>query len=264
MMAAGGKWDDLVQRLASGGLAAGIGLWAMWMGGHPFHILVAVISGIMIWELVRMIGAGSKAVPLGILGGVAFLVLVTFPIEYVLPLVFLPTLVGVGLMEKHRATYALYSAAIIVAGLGLVLLRDDFGFGWMMWLALVVIASDILGYFAGRFIGGPKFWPKVSPKKTWSGTLAGWLGAALVAVFFIWRGASGYELIAISIAIAIAGQLGDVAESALKRRMGVKDSSNILPGHGGMFDRFDSMLGASIFLLLVEQIIDFPPAPVPM
>ncbi|MEM9970729.1 MAG: phosphatidate cytidylyltransferase, partial [Pseudomonadota bacterium] len=110
----------------------------------------------------------------------------------------------------------------------------------------------------------PKFWPKVSPKKTWSGTIAGWLGAALVAVFYIWQGASGPELIGISIAIAIAGQLGDVAESALKRRMDVKDSSSILPGHGGMFDRFDSMLGASIFLLLVEQIIDFPPVPVPL
>ena len=264
MKAAGGKWDDLFQRLASGGIAAGIGLWAMWVGGHAFHALVAAIAGIMVWELTRMIGGGSKALALGVLGGISLFVLTTFPITYVLPLIFLPTLVGVAVLEQHRATYAMYSAAILVASLGLIILRDDFGFGWMAWLALVVIASDILGYFGGRFIGGPKFWPKVSPKKTWSGTIAGWLGAALVAVFYIWQGASGPELIAISIAIAIAGQLGDVAESALKRRMNVKDSSNIMPGHGGMFDRFDAMLGASIFLLLVEQIIDFPPVPVPL
>ena len=131
----------------------------------------------------------------------------------------------------------------------------------MVWLALIVIFSDILGYFAGRIIGGPKFWPKVSPKKTWSGTIAGWLGAALIGVVYIAWDKAGAEIVGISIALAIAGQLGDVAESALKRRMNVKDSSNILPGHGGMFDRFDSMLGASILLLLMGQIVGFPPVP---
>ncbi|MEP6319808.1 MAG: phosphatidate cytidylyltransferase, partial [Paracoccaceae bacterium] len=125
--------------------------------------------------------------------------------------------------------------------------------------ALIVIFSDILGYFAGRIIGGPKFWPKVSPKKTWSGTIAGWIGAAIIGVVYVAWGKAGAEIIGISIALAIAGQLGDVAESALKRRMDVKDSSNILPGHGGMFDRFDSMLGASILLLLMGQVVGFPP-----
>ena len=149
----------------------------------------------------------------------------------------------------------------MIAGLGLVILRDTYGFIWVAWLALVVIASDVLGYFAGKVIGGPKFWPKVSPKKTWSGTLAGWLGAALVAVVYVMMGYAGWQLVSISIAIAIAGQMGDVAESALKRRSGVKDSSNILPGHGGMFDRFDAMLGASLFLLVIGRIIPFPPVP---
>ncbi|MEP2137980.1 MAG: phosphatidate cytidylyltransferase, partial [Erythrobacter sp.] len=107
--------------------------------------------------------------------------------------------------------------------------------------------------------GGPKFWPKVSPKKTWSGTIAGWIGAAIIGVVYVAWGKAGAEIIGISIALAIAGQLGDVAESALKRRMDVKDSSNILPGHGGMFDRFDSMLGASILLLLMGQVVGFPP-----
>jgi phosphatidate cytidylyltransferase len=165
-------------------------------------------------------------------------------------------------LERHRVSYVLFSSAILVAGFGLVHLRDDFGFVWMVWLALIVIASDILGYFAGRLIGGPKFWPKVSPKKTWSGTIAGWVGAAVVGVFYAWKGLAGGEIVGISVALAIAGQFGDIAESALKRRMGVKDSSSILPGHGGMFDRFDAMLGAALFLLLVEQIIDFPPVPV--
>ncbi|MDD9923006.1 MAG: phosphatidate cytidylyltransferase [Boseongicola sp.] len=261
MTPSGGKWDDLTTRLVSGGLAASIGLISMWIGGDVFHVLIAVICGIIVWELTRMIGGDRLAIPFGVLAGLVLLAFVTFPAAYLLPILFLPALIGVSQLEEHKVSFALFSSITLLAGFGLVLLRDDFGFAWMAWLALVVIASDILGYFAGRFIGGPKFWPKVSPKKTWSGTLAGWLGAALVALCYIWSGMAGYELIGISIAVAIAGQLGDVAESALKRNVGVKDSSNILPGHGGMFDRFDAMIGASIFLLLVEQLVDFPPLP---
>ncbi|NNF71461.1 MAG: phosphatidate cytidylyltransferase, partial [Rhodobacteraceae bacterium] len=158
--------------------------------------------------------------------------------------------------------YALYTVMIMLAGYGLMILRDDFGFIWLLWLVCIVMVADVMGYFAGRFIGGPKFWPKVSPKKTWSGTVAGWIGAAIVAVAFIAATGTGIELIGISIAIAMAGQLGDIAESAVKRKCAVKDSSSLIPGHGGLFDRFDALLGASVFLLLVEQIVDFPPPPI--
>ena len=255
----GGKWGDLGPRLLSGGIAAVFGLWVMWLGGHPFHILVAIVTGIMVWEVARMVDAGPKAIPFGVIAGISHIVLTSFPIAYTLPLLFVPPLLGVAILDKHKISFALFTSAVLIAGLGLVILRDDYGFLWVAWLALVVIASDILGYFAGKIIGGPKFWPKVSPKKTWSGTLAGWVGAALVALVYIQLGHAGWQLISISIAIAIAGQLGDVAESGLKRRVGVKDSSNILPGHGGMFDRFDAMLGASLFLLVIGQIIGFPP-----
>lgn len=255
-----GQWSDLSQRLISGGIFAVGGLYVIWLGGHPFHILVAVISGIMVWEVARMVGAAKAAIPLGVLSAFALLLLVSLPVGYSLPLVFLPALVGLTRLESHRVSYALFSSAILLAGYGLVHLRDDVGFLWMVWLALIVIASDVLGYFAGRAIGGPKFWPKISPKKTWSGTVAGWIGAAVIGGVFAWKGYAGGQIVAISVAVSIAGQFGDIAESALKRRMGVKDSSSILPGHGGMFDRFDAMLGAALFLLLVERIIDFPPA----
>ena len=253
-----GQWSDLGPRLISGGIAAVFGLWLMWLGGHPFHFLVAVISGIMVWEVARMCGAGAKAIPYGLIAGAALVVLTTFPVAYTLPLLFVPALLGVAQLEAHKISFALFCSSVLIAGLGLVILRDDFGFVWVAWLALVVIASDVLGYFAGKMIGGPKFWPKVSPKKTWSGTIAGWVGAALVALVYILLGIGGWQLISISVAIAIAGQMGDVAESALKRRVGVKDSSSILPGHGGMFDRFDAMLGASLFLLVIGRIIPFP------
>ena len=256
---AAGQWNDLSQRLLSGGVAAALGLWLMWLGGLPFKFLVAAIVGLMIWEVARMVGAGKMAAPLGALSAAVMVALAVFPTGFVLPLLFLPALLGIARLDDHRVSFGLFSSAILIAGLGLYTLREDFGFLWMAWLALVVIASDVLGYFAGRFFGGPKFWPKVSPKKTWSGTLAGWAGAAIIGLIYMLSGKAGAEIIGISVAVAIAGQMGDVAESTLKRRMGVKDSSSILPGHGGMFDRFDSMLGASLFLLVVGQIVGFPP-----
>ena len=256
-----GKWSDLSQRLMSGGIAAILGIWLMWIGGLPFKLLVAAVVGLMVWEVARMVGGLRIAAPLGVLSGLVMAALAILPTGLALPLLFLPALIGVARLERQKVSFALFSSAILIAGVGLYTLREDYGFIWMAWLALVVIASDILGYFAGRMIGGPKFWPKVSPKKTWSGTLAGWAGAAFIGLVVMIMGHATVEIIGISVAVAIAGQMGDVAESALKRRMGVKDSSNILPGHGGMFDRFDSMLGASLFLLVIGRIVNFPPVP---
>ena len=106
--------------------------------------------------------------------------------------------------------------------------------------------------------GGPKFWPAVSPKKTWSGTAAGWVGAALVGLVFSINTGVGFQLVIVSIALAMASQMGDIAESALKRKMGVKDSSSLIPGHGGLMDRFDGMLGAALFLLVLGPFVGFP------
>ena len=136
-------------------------------------------------------------------------------------------------------------------GFGMMLVRDDMGFAWMLWLVMVVVATDVVGYFAGRMIGGPKFWPRISPKKTWAGTGFGWLGAALVGAGFAYYMGTGMQLIGVSVAVSMASQMGDIAESAIKRLMDVKDSSNLIPGHGGLLDRFDGMLGAAVFLLLV-------------
>jgi phosphatidate cytidylyltransferase len=147
-----------------------------------------------------------------------------------------------------------------VAGFSLIALRDDFGIIWMAWLLIVVIVTDVAGYFAGRILGGPKFWPAVSPKKTWSGTIAGWFGAALVGAVFAGLYGGGITVVGVSVAVAFASQLGDIAESAIKRHVGVKDSSNLIPGHGGLLDRFDGMLGAALLLIIVELFLDFPPS----
>ena len=163
--------------------------------------------------------------------------------------------------RRNRLAAALLAVAIMVAGHGLFVLRDESGTPAILWLIGVVIASDVMGYFAGRLLGGPKFWPGVSPKKTWSGTVAGWLGAALVGLGFVLAGYGTWWLVAISPFLALAGQMGDIAESWIKRRTGVKDSSSLIPGHGGLMDRFDALVGAMVFVMVLTRVVPLPIGP---
>lgn len=254
------QWSDLRTRMGAGAIMVLVGIVGIWMGGLVFHLLVALICGIMVWELVGMLRPGDAYLPLklGSLTGLAVLVSIYLPIGLALPILLAPALVGFGQLERHRTIYVSFSAVILMAGYGMMQVRDDFGFGWLLWLVVVVVTTDVVGYFAGRAIGGPKFWPKVSPKKTWSGTAAGWAGAALVGLLFSINTGVSLQLVGISIALSMASQMGDIAESGMKRKMGVKDSSNLIPGHGGLMDRFDGMLGASMFLLVIGQFIGLP------
>ena len=256
-----GKWDDLAPRLFSAVAMVAIGALGVWLGGLWFHALIGLIVGLMVWELVKMLDtarSGSALVLSAVAGG-AVLIAIELPPAFGLPFLLAPSMVGLGRMEKGGVTYAVFTALILLAGFGLMALRDDFGLTWMVWLLLVVVVTDIAGYFAGRLIGGPKLWPRVSPKKTWSGTVAGWAGAAVVALAFAGATQAGPGLIGVSIAVSMASQIGDIAESAIKRRAGVKDSSNLIPGHGGLLDRFDGMLGAAILIVVVGPLIGFPP-----
>ncbi len=256
------KWSDLTTRVASALAMVVVGAAGIWFGGHVFHVLVALICGLMVWELVGIVRPTQERrlqVVLGVLAGSAVFAAVYLPVGFALPLLLAPALVGFGQLERNRTVYMIFTVMILLSGFGLMQVRDDMGVGWMLWLVMVVIVTDVVGYFAGRAFGGPKFWPAVSPKKTWSGTAAGWVGAGLVGLIFSINTGVGLQLIGVSIAISMASQMGDIAESAMKRKMGVKDSSNLIPGHGGLMDRFDGMLGASVFLLIIGQFIGFPP-----
>lgn len=254
-----GRWNDLGERIGVGAVVAGIGLLCVWMGGVVFAALTVLVTGIMVWELVRMLDAEAPAIPLAMAAGSALIVAEIVPVAYALPLLIAPVFAGIALLKRRRVTFALFTVLIVVAGLGLYILRTESGFIWMLWLALVVIATDVFGYLVGRQLGGAKLWPRVSPSKTWSGTIGGWVASALVGAAFMLVTEANAEIVTVSIALSMAAQIGDIAESAVKRRAGVKDSSSLLPGHGGLFDRFDGMLGAAVFFLLVAQIIDFPP-----
>lgn len=259
-MAKPGQWDDLVMRLASSAAMAVLGVGLIWLGGPWFTGLAALVSGLMIWELSRMIAPerGKEAIQLALLGGFAVLMARSLPGFFAFPLLAATPLVGVSLLKRHGAIFAAFALGILVAGYGLALFRDTYGVVWLFWLVLVVIATDVFGYFAGRMIGGPKFWPRVSPRKTWSGTVAGWVAAALIGVIFRQFTNAGPDLPWISVLLSMASQMGDVAESAVKRKMGVKDSSSLIPGHGGLFDRFDGLLGAALLMLLVAQLVYVP------
>lgn len=255
---------DLAQRLGTGLGMALVGLAAVWAGGGVFAVTVAAAIGLVVWELATMLGAAPRpAAVLGAAAGGALLLFWALPPALGLPLLLAAAIAGAAALHRNKTACMGLTALILVAGVGLLAHRQDFGALWMVWLVAVVGASDILGYFAGRLLGGPKFWPALSPKKTWSGTAAGWLGAALVGAGFALATPAGPQLIGLSVAVAMASQIGDIAESAVKRRVGVKNSSNLLPGHGGLFDRFDGMLGAALMMLVVEAVTTFPPGIAP-
>lgn len=265
-MSGAGQWSDLAARVASALVMLVVGLAAVAAGGHVFHVFAAVLCGVMIWELVRMVSATNQdqdqpglAAGLGAIAGVSAMAAIYLPAGLGLPVLFLPALAGLAKLTEGRRVFITYAMLIMLAGFGLMGVRDDFGLLWMLWLVAVVVVTDVAGYFAGRLIGGPKFWPRVSPKKTWSGTVAGWIGAAVVAFVFMMQTGADASLIGMSVSVAMASQLGDIAESAIKRRSDVKDSSALIPGHGGVLDRFDGMLGASAFLLVAGPIVGFPP-----
>lgn len=137
--------------------------------------------------------------------------------------------------------------------LALVYLRDlAYGKVLIYWLVFSVWATDIGAYFSGRTIGGPKIAPKISPSKTWSGLIGGMLFASIIGKLFFELLPVKYNILMISPLIAIIAQAGDFFESWVKRTFGVKDSGNLIPGHGGILDRVDGLVTASIFIAILE------------
>ena len=254
------KWDDLTVRLISSAAMVFVGAIGVILGGVWFQMLVVFVTAVMVWELWMMIRPDEPTKGM-LLAALVASVMSGQLVEnnpWGMLLFLVVPLIGASQLKTEVKTFFIFALGIQLAGWGLVHFRMDYGFSWLLWLMSVVIVTDIFGYFAGKTFGGPKFWPAISPKKTWSGTVAGWVGAAIVGFIFTLFTGAGLWIIAISMVLSFAGQMGDIAESALKRRMGVKDSSTLIPGHGGLFDRFDALLGASLFLIIVADIFDVP------
>jgi phosphatidate cytidylyltransferase len=149
---------------------------------------------------------------------------------------------------------AVYAAAFLAA---MILLRDGpFGREAILWLFALVWATDSAAYFGGRAIGGPKLWPKVSPGKTWSGAIIGTIsGVAAGLLLLAVLGIALHPMQAVfGFLIVVAAQFGDLLESAIKRRFHVKDASRLIPGHGGVMDRCDSLAAAAVIALVLGGI----------
>lgn len=248
--------SSLTLRILSGLVMLPVAATAIWFGDWVFAILVSIAAGLMYWEWQNLCGrADSGAVLLAALCAGAPLLVLLSGINLLLLLLlaagFLGSLVVGG---KHRFFMAIGFEYILFACVGVVWLRglEPVGMETILWLIIVVVLTDTCAYFTGRSLGGPKLAPTISPKKTWSGLIGGTVGAAIGGGVFAAVIDANFLTIAIMGGLfAIVAQLGDLAISKAKRAFDVKDSSNLIPGHGGVLDRFDGILSASLAMVVL-------------
>lgn len=249
------RFADLRVRLISAAALLTLGVVSLWLGGWAFEAVIVASAGLMTWELARLGDPGrpglavviAVATAASVLGAIAQPLLPESAVIVLGPALFLVT------PRRDKLLAAFWTLLVAMATVQLVEARTT-SLPSALFLLGVVIVSDAAGYFAGRLIGGPKIWPALSPKKTWSGTVAGWLAATLwAALLSRWIVADPpWALVALAPVLALAGQLADLYESWMKRRAGVKDISNLIPGHGGLMDRFDALTGAAALGMALE------------
>lgn len=255
-----GGFADAGMRTLSAVVLAAVAIGATWMGGPVFRAL-AVLGSVLIF--IEWMGMARKAgrsshwlVPVVALAALEFS-LFTQDSRIVL------AVLGLGIVCCWAAGFFAgrnYAgvAALVYAGLSAVAIAflrgdDRAGLFAILFLFSVVWATDVMAYVCGRLVGGPKLAPSISPGKTWSGAVGGAIGGIAAAFFFVF--CIGRPLTAgIGVAgllLSVVGQIGDLFESAVKRRYGVKDSSHLIPGHGGVMDRVDALVAAAITLYAI-------------
>jgi len=230
------------------------------IGGIPFSILVYMMASIGLFELLRMKKIKITSVP-GI-ASLLFLWVLLFPERYIEVLndiniskvgtVFLAALffLTYTVITKNRFTFddvGFSIVAILYVGVGFYFLIEtrERGLEYILFAMFLIWATDSGAYFIGKSYGKNKLWPEISPNKTIEGFFGGILSALIVGIIFqaVTNFTESYlHLVVITIFVSVFGQIGDLVESALKRHYDVKDSGTILPGHGGILDRFDSLL----------------------
>ena len=249
---------DLWPRVAAAVAMGTVAVAATWIGGFLFAAFWWLASIVVLWEWQRLVGGERLIVARVLAGAVALALAALSALHNSIAGVVAALILGaaaVGWIAGGRqgiwaAAGVLYAGAL-VASVGLLRVSPSFGMASILWLFAVVWGADIAAYFAGRLIGGPRLWPRVSPGKTWAGAIVGaFAGAALGLMLGAWTNRLA-ALFWLGLATAIVSELGDLFESALKRRFGVKDSSGLIPGHGGLMDRLDAFTSASFFAAVV-------------
>jgi len=243
---------NLIRRIVAALVLAPVAIAIAYAGGWLWTTLVtlAAIGLYVEWLMIVGVARETRVVTSGAVAlAISGLCLALGRIDASL-LALTLGLAAVALLSPGRrswiATGFAYAAAAQIASV-LVRLDQVWGFVALILVLLVVWVTDIGGYFAGRGIGGPKLWPRVSPKKTWAGAVGGFVASLVIAAGFaaFGLGKTG-PLLLLGAVLSIASQLGDLFESAVKRRFGVKDSSHIIPGHGGLMDRLDGFVAAIV------------------
>ena len=247
---------NLLMRIAAAAVLIPLAVAIAYAGGWLWATLVtlAAIGLFVEWlAIVGLAGAIRVTVPGVAALAVAGICFAIGRLDAALIVLAVGFVAVVSIVPERRSWAAagfLYAAAAEIASV-LVRLDPVKGFAALMFVLLIVWVTDSGGYFAGRGIGGPKLWPRVSPKKTWAGAGGGFAASLAVAAGFAAfdLGRVG-PLLMLSGALSVASQLGDLLESAVKRRFGVKDSSHIIPGHGGLMDRLDGFVAAVVVAAL--------------
>jgi phosphatidate cytidylyltransferase len=255
-----GKWTDLGVRAASAVVLIPAVLLDIWLGGIWFELFAAFLGVMMAHEWTNIVHARSStqfALHAAAALCAAFLpadIGVWSTVGIILGLTVLG-LIANAFRDRDKTLFAFVGIPYVAFPvLALVLLRADgtWGIHAIMWLMLVVWATDTFAYFAGRMFGGPKLAPVLSPKKTWSGLIGGMVGAAIVSsVYAATWFPSWIALAVVAAALAVVAQIGDIFESALKRNYGVKDSGYLIPGHGGVLDRVDGLVAVAAVAAIV-------------
>lgn len=245
----------LALRVVSALVLIPIALVAVMLGGVSFAALLALCGFLMALEWAMIVGAPRRALIL--FGGLNLMIGAGFVFLDTAQQSFLPWAAVVLLMGALMGVLGLIGRQPLMGWLGLALVycwtpvhalawlrSTDYGLWLVAWLLLVVWGTDIGGYFVGRAVGGVKLVPQISPNKTWSGLFGGMVLAMIAGtVGVLWFNLGNVWGMAIAAAcLAVIGQAGDIAESALKRHFGVKDSGKIIPGHGGILDRVDALV----------------------
>jgi phosphatidate cytidylyltransferase len=259
-----GSLSNLQLRIISGAFFGLIVLAAVWFGGLPFRILCAFMAAGVFVEWRKITGTASSAL-LVRLGEILFIASLGAMIAGMPPLVVFgllfaaisAALIGktVGISTGWLAAGIAY-AGVPAACLAFLRGSDETGLVTALLLFATVWATDIFAYFVGRSLGGPKLAPSISPGKTWTGAVGG-VAAAVAATLAVaaWFGPAGSLVFPFVIAlVSVWGQIGDLFESWVKRRFGVKDSGTMIPGHGGMMDRVDGLVAAATALYALNAV----------
>lgn len=251
---------DLPRRALVGAILIAIAVLALVSGGLALWVLGSVMALLMMMEWadlakvaqpMKRLSMFALSVPLAILSplaaGPGF-----FALGLIAGAAFFITIVA----RSQQLGVGVAYAGIPVAAL-LFLRMQDNGLVLAFWTLAIVWATDIGAYFAGRAIGGPRLWPAVSPSKTWAGLGGGMVAALLTGLSFHQWGGLPLGLALSSFVLAVVAQGGDLYESALKRKAGIKDSGTILPGHGGVMDRMDGVVPVApmVALLVLTEIL---------